>query len=115
MADNDSSPQTLVARLHAESMRLTVSIASPTREERMNALLDELFAVTTRLAQAPAQNANDLSLKLNVLCRRLREDVAPENRGDVLTSLLAEAIRDEFTSLSIEAVGPPPTCAGTRS
>ncbi len=88
MPDNDPPRDTLVARLHAEAMRLSVSIASPASDERMNALLDELFVVTTRLAQAPARDANDLSLKLDVLCRRLREDVAPENPGDVLTYLL---------------------------
>jgi hypothetical protein len=99
MADNDSSPETLVARLYAEAMRLTVSIAFPTSDGRMNALLDELFAVTTKLAQVPAQDANDLSLKLSVLCQRLREDIAPENRGDVLTVLLAEAIRGDHTAL----------------
>ena len=43
MPDNDPSRDTLVARLHAEAMRLAVSIASPASDERMNALLDELF------------------------------------------------------------------------
>ena len=95
MVDDELPSETLVARLHAEAVRLTVSIASPTTDEHMNALLDELFVVTTRLAQAPAQETHDLSLKLDLLCRRLREDVAPENRGDVLTYLLAEAIRDD--------------------
>ncbi len=99
MPDNDASPETLVARLHAEASRLAVSIASPASDERMNALLDELFVVTTRLAQAPARGAKDLSLKLDVLCRRLREGVAPENRGDVLTYLLAEAIRGDHAVL----------------
>ncbi len=99
MPDNDPSRDTLVARLHAEATRLAVSIASPASDERMNALLDELFVVTTRLAQAPGQNAKDLSLKLDSLCRRLREDVAPENRGDVLTYLLAEAIRGDHAVL----------------
>ena len=99
MPDNDPSRDTLVARLHAEAMRLTVFIASPASDERMNALLDELFVVTTRLAQAPARDAKVLSLKLDVLCRRLREDVAPENRGDVLTYLLAEAIRGDHAVL----------------
>ncbi len=99
MQDNDASPETLVARLHAEATRLAVSIASPASDERMNALLDELFVVTTRLAQAPARDAKDLSLKLDVLCRRLREDVAPENPGDVLTYLLAEAIRGDYAVL----------------
>ena len=91
--------KTLVARLYASAMRLTVSTAFPSSDARMNALLDELFAVTTRLAQAPAQGANDLSLKLDVLCRRLCEDVAPENRGDMLIYLLAEAIRGDHTAL----------------
>ena len=78
MPDNDSSPKTLVARLHAEAGPLAVSIALPASDECMNALLDELFVVTTRLAQAPARDAKDLSLKLDVLCRCLRENVAPE-------------------------------------
>ena len=99
MPDNDPPRDTLVARLHAEATRLAVSIASPASDERMNALLDELFVVTTRLAQAPARDAIDLSLKLDVLCRRLREDVAPENPGDVLTYLLAEAIRGDHAVL----------------
>ncbi len=85
----------MVARIHAEASRLAVSIASPASDERMNSLLDELFVVTTRLAQTPARDAIDLSVKLYVLCRRLREDVAPENRGNVLTYLLAEAIRGD--------------------
>lgn len=109
MADNDSSPETLVARLHAEAGRLAVSIASPASDERMKTLLDELFVVTTNLTQAPARDAKDLSLKLEVLCRRLRENVAPENRGDVLTYLLVEAIRDEFSSLSIDPAASTPT------
>jgi hypothetical protein len=99
MPDNDLSPETLVARLHAEASRLVVSIASPASDERMGTLLDELFVVITRLAQAPARDAKDLSMKLDVLCRRLREDVDPENRGDVLTYLLTEAIRGDHTVL----------------
>ena len=99
MADNELSTETLVARLHAEAMRLGISIATPASDERMNALLDELFAVTTKLAHAPARDTKDLSLKLDVLCRRLRKDVAPENRGDVLTFLLAEAIRGDHAVL----------------
>ncbi len=45
MPDNDPPRDTLVARLHAEATRLSVSIASPASDERMNALLDELFVV----------------------------------------------------------------------
>ena len=70
------------------SRRTRLARPAPASDERMNALLDELFVVTTRLAQAPDRDANDLSLKLDVLCRRLREDVVPENPGDVLTYLL---------------------------
>ena len=103
MPDNDSSPKTLVARLHVEAGRLAVAIASPATDERMNTLLDELLSVTAKLAQAPACDAKDISLKLDVLCRRLREDVAPEYRGDVLTYLLAEAIRDE---VALRNAGP---------
>lgn len=80
-------------------MRPTVATSAPTSDERMNAFLDELFVVITRLAQAPAQHGKDLSLKLEVLCRCLRENVAPENRGDVLTLLLAEEIRGDHTAL----------------
>jgi hypothetical protein len=48
-----------------------------------------------RLAQAPATSTGDLSLKLDVLCRRLREFLDPDDRGGVLTALLAESIRDD--------------------
>ena len=54
MPDNDPSRDTLAARLHAEAMRLSVSIASPASDERMNALVDELFVVTTRLPYTPS-------------------------------------------------------------
>ena len=104
MPDNELSTETLVARLHAEAMRLGISIATPASDERMNALLDELFAVTTKLAHAPARDTKDLSLKLDVLCRRLREDVAPENRGDVLTYLLVEAIGDDVVLLDLPPI-----------
>lgn len=100
MAENADSRATLLARLHAEVARCMRAVNHPAPDDVMSAWIEELFAAVTRLAQAPAQKPSDLGLKLAVLCSRLREGLDPEDRGAVLTYLLAESIRGDIGTLS---------------
>jgi hypothetical protein len=89
---------TLVRNLVRNIEALERKIAQPASDQTMNRRIAALFAATASLAQAPATSANDLALKLDILCRRLREFLDPDDRGGVLTALLAESIRDDCRS-----------------
>jgi hypothetical protein len=78
---------------------ITRQMAGSRTDHHMNRHAEELFTAITSLAHAPATNGKDLAAKLEVLCRRLREFVNPDQRGEVLTVLLAESIRDEVSVL----------------
>ena len=76
---------TLVLELYREVTALSRTIRTPTSERRMNWLRDELYEATLRLAGAPSSLPADIDAKLAVLCGRLREDVHPAHRGELLT------------------------------
>jgi hypothetical protein len=73
----------------------------------MNEHLDELSTTICRLAHAPALSAADLDLKLSALCRRLRDNLDPDDRGAVLTYLLAEAVRDDHLLSGCDSTDGP--------
>ena len=62
--------------------------------------LDELAGATALLAGAPALAMAEVVAKLTILCRRLREDLHPEVRGELITYLLAESVRDDCRLLA---------------
>jgi len=75
----------------------------------MNRLLDDLYDATAHLAGAPAASAGDVQAKLTILCARLRENLHPNHRGELLTYLLAEAVREDCRILfcdSVDSGGP---------
>lgn len=102
MDDDDSLVTTIVAEIAA----LTVAMATPQPDADMNRVVDTLFAATIRLAHAPAMTPVDLDRKFAVLCRRLNESLDPDDRGAVLTVLLASALRDEAALLLRDRVRP---------
>lgn len=91
------SPPTLVARLASSLEETLLATRGSLPDEVMNERLGEACATTTRIAQVPATTVADLSLKLSVLCRRLRDDLDADDRCGVLTALLAESIRDDLS------------------
>lgn len=90
----------LVRRLHAEVTGLLGMASSPVADRRMTQLQGELFGATARLAAAPSASAADIDAKLVILCARLREFLHPDQRGELLTYLLAESIREDHRLLS---------------
>lgn len=92
---------TLVQRLNVEITAQIRSTAATLPDDEMIRRLDELFTTVGRLAHAPALNSSDLDVKLTVLCRQLREHLDPDDRGAVLTYLLAEAVRDDHLLLTV--------------
>lgn len=110
MADDLTAQPSLVQRLHDEVAALTRATAFPQSDDVMTARVDALFTVSTRLSQAPSLTAVDLDLKLSVLCRRLRDQLDPDDRGGVLTYLLAEAVRDDHLLLTHGPVGESTIC-----
>jgi len=62
--------------------------------------LDALAMATMQLAEAPATSIAEASAKLTILCARLREDLHPEVRGELITYLLAESIREDCCVLA---------------
>ena len=107
MTGNTEETATLLQQLSDEIAALTRTTAAPQSDAATNARIDELFDLTIRLAQAPVLSAADLDLKLAVLCRRLREHLEPDNRGAVLTYLLAEAVRYDVSLLELPSHAEP--------
>jgi hypothetical protein len=85
----------LIAQLHQRIIESWRLIALPADDAQMNHHLDELAEMTRSLAQAPARTLGELEIKLSVLCARLREDLRPDIRGEVLTWMLAESLRHD--------------------
>ena len=110
MADDLMARQTLIQRLHDEIAALTRATAFPQSDDAMNERLDELFTAVCRLTHAPALTTTDLDLKLSTLCRRLRDNLDPDDRGAVLTYLLAEAVRDDHLLSARDPADVPTTC-----
>lgn len=97
MTKSYAERKTLVARLLNEIALVTREMHGVVSDKKMNQLAEELFAATANLAHAPAVTEKDLAAKLEVLCQRLREFLDPDQRGKVLTVLLAESIRDDVS------------------
>ncbi len=81
---------TLAHRLSAEIATLTRASAAALPDDQMNHHLEEIFSTVTRLAHARVLSAADIDLKLSVLCRRLREDINPDDRARDDCQLLIE-------------------------
>jgi hypothetical protein len=100
MPKRPAHAETLVQTLSGEIETLTKKMSHPTSDKVMNGYVEELFETTASLANVPVQNFLDILIKMDVLCRRLREDLHPDRRGEILTYLLAESIRDECLLIS---------------
>lgn len=98
MAEDENDP-TLIARLCRQIKDLSRATARPAPDAEMLRRVGDLYSAVTRLAQAPATDPAELLLKIEVLCRRLREDLDPLDRGSALTHLLAASIRDDCRAL----------------
>lgn len=92
---------TLVAECYRQVASLSRAILDPTSDRRMNRLQDALYGATAKLAAAPSVANSDVQAKLTVLCARLRENLHPDHRGDLLSYLLAESIRDDCRLLEV--------------
>lgn len=88
-----------IRALVEEITRLDRAIAQPQPDETMNALLAARADATERLVAAPVVALDDLILKLDVLCQRLHEDLAPYDRGAQLNARLARATFDAARQL----------------
>ena len=107
MADTDPR-DALIAHLHASIIESWRLIALPAADGDMNRHLDELAEMTRCLAQAPARTLGELEVKIAVLCARLREDIRPESRGEVITWMLAESLRHDCYLISPARTVHPP-------
>jgi hypothetical protein len=90
---------TLVAERYREVTSLSRASLDPTSDRRMNRLQGALYEATAALAAAPSIAAPDMKSKLTILCARLRENLHPEHRGELLTYLLAESLREDLRLL----------------
>jgi hypothetical protein len=85
----------LVARLCDEASALTRQLAVPASDTKMRHLLDRIDEATAGLAGMPSSSPSDIQAKLTVLCVRLRDNLHPELRAEILTYLLAESVRED--------------------
>jgi hypothetical protein len=92
--------KSLIEQIYERVMLLEAMSAESCPEQDMGKRLDDLFSAATMLSQAPAGSIGDVALKLDVLCRRMRESTSPEHSGEVLTYMLAESIRSDCCVLS---------------
>lgn len=92
---NAARAGSLIDILYRKVTALARATRSPASERMMAARLDALADATFHLAGAPATNVAEASAKLAILCGRLREDLHPEIRGELITYLLAESIRED--------------------
>jgi len=89
----------LASQLYAEVTALSRAARIPASDRVKNRQIDELAEATLLLASAPALTIADVVAKLTVLCSRLREDLHPEIRGELLSYLLAESVREDLRLL----------------
>ncbi len=90
---------TLVVECYREVTSLSRASLDPTSDRRMNRLQEALYEATAVLAAAPSIDIADVQAKLAILCARLREHLLPEHRGELLTYLLAESVREDLRLL----------------
>lgn len=94
----------LIESLYTEVTALARVIRSPASDRAMASRLNALAMATMRLAGAPATSPGEAGAKLTILCARLREDLHPEIRDELITYLLAESIREDCRLLAEEHV-----------
>jgi len=85
--------------LHDRIFALENALAETTPDRASTAQIDELFSLSALLVHSPASSLSDLVLKLEILCRRLHETSAPDQPGEALTYMLAEAIAQTASGL----------------
>lgn len=96
----DDSDVALVEELYREVTALSRAVRMPASDLRKNQQLDELAEATVSLTQAPALSLAEVVAKLTVLCSRLREDLHPETRGELIDYLLAESVLEDCRVLA---------------
>ena len=92
---------TLVEELYRRVTALSRAIRMPASDRRKNRQLDDLAEATLLLAGAPALTMSEVVAKLIVLCGRLREDLHPEIRGELIDYLLAESVLEDCRVLDV--------------
>lgn len=90
----------LVETLYTEVTALARAARLPASDRAMAERLDLLAAATMQLAEAPATSLVGIGAKLSILCARLREELHPEARDELITYLLAESIREDCRVLA---------------
>lgn len=101
MAPNTRPTHSLIHTLVDEVTVLTVASSTPSSDRRALEMRTTLYEATVQLAQVPSLQPSELFDKLTILCGRLREDLHPEHRGELLTYLLAESVREDCRRLLI--------------
>lgn len=89
----------ILETLHGEVVARRMPLPSPVTDEALGDRLAETFEATESLAKIPAENFDDVLLKLEVLCGRLQEELQLAYSGDVLTWFLAEGIQQDVRML----------------
>ena len=102
------SAESLIQTLYTEVTAASLATRSLASERAMAERLDALAMATMQLAEAPATNLAEAGAKLTILCARLREDLHPEVRGELITYLLAESIREDCRVLGEASSGGRP-------
>ena len=101
MAKKKRKPIGIVSRIIGRIAEEMLRLGEPLSDKEFEGVSDALFASSTHLANVSAVNFQDLDLKLAILCRRLRDQIDPEDRTAVLNSLIAESIRDDLLIISV--------------
>ena len=89
------SDVTLVDELYRQVTALSRALRLPASDRLKARQLDDLAEATLLLAGAPALTIGEAVAKLIVLCSRLREDLHPEVRGELIAYLLAESVLED--------------------
>jgi hypothetical protein len=89
---SDGLEKRLVAEIAVLTRRSSVSLS----DKEMDEVCEALLSSSAHLVNAPACDAFEIDLKLAMLCRRLRDQLDPEDRAAVINALLAESIRDDL-------------------
>ncbi len=97
--------ESLIETLYTEVTAASLAARFPASERAMAERLDALAMATMQLAEAPATTIAEAGAKLAILCARLREDLHPEVRGELISYLLAESIREDCRVLGKAPTG----------
>ncbi|MFN4281603.1 MAG: hypothetical protein ACK4NA_03070 [Alphaproteobacteria bacterium] len=75
-------------------------LSPPVSDDALGEHQAEIFEATESLAGLPAEDLEDVIIKLEVLCGRLYDELQLAYSGDVLTWYLAEGIRQDLRTLT---------------